>query len=339
MFDVVSIGSATLDVFLRAKGLEIEKEDSTLEICMPHGAKLEVDEIHFESGGGGTNTAVTFARQGLKAACLVQIGDDLGGKKVREDLGEEGVDTSLLVEEMGGGTDYSTILWAPDGERTILVYRGETRLEVKEVDWEKIKTEWFYISSIEGNLEMVERVQGAKKVKVAWNPGKKELAQREKMMRLLPKIEVLNLNREEMQRLLGIRDIRETLPGGPPAGRQGRQVGGIKGLLKKAQELPCRHVVVTDSQNGSCLWDGRAWLHAGIYKDAPRIETTGAGDAFGSGLVTGLIRGLSLKDCLCLASANASSVVGQIGGKKGILRKGEVKEWMKKRLEIEKVKT
>ena len=78
MFDVISIGSATLDVFLRSPELDVEKQNGTKEICVPYGAKLEVEEIHFETGGGGTNTAVTFARQGLKVACIEEIAYRMG---------------------------------------------------------------------------------------------------------------------------------------------------------------------------------------------------------------------------------------------------------------------
>jgi len=332
MYDVISIGSATLDVFLRSMGLEVDRDDGIKEICVPYGAKVEVDEIHFETGGGGTNSAVTFARQGFKTACVVKIGDSFAGQKVKQDLQSEGVDTSLMVEEKDGYTDYSTILWAADGGRTILVSRGKTRLEVKDINWEKLKAKWFYISSVEGNLDLVSHItsRAAGKafgdarhispVKIAWNPGGKELAQRETVMSLLPKIELLNLNKEEMDQLLGF--------------KKGEVVEKV---LAKAQKLPCHYVVVTDSLGGSYTWNGEFWLHAGVFKNAPRRETTGAGDSFGSGLVSGLMRNLPLEDCLYLATGNAGSVVGQVGGKKGILKKGEVTEWMKGKLPIQKL--
>ena len=67
------------------------------------------------------------------------------------------------------------------------------------------------------------------------------------------------------------------------------------------------------------------------------METLGAGDAFGSGLATGMINELPLEECLFLASANASSVVGQIGAKKGILNQNDLANWPKEKLKIEKL--
>lgn len=323
MFDVISIGTATLDVFLRSPGLEVGGQGEEKDICVRYGAKLEVNEIHFESGGGGTNSAVTFARQGLKVATIVQVGDDFTGKKIVSDLQKEGVVMDLIDVKKDSYTDYSTILGAADGGRTVLVYRGKSRLEVNDIPWEKLETKWFYVSSVEGNLEIVKEVQryrGAKVQKIAWNPGGRELSQKEEVLKLLPGITLFNVNKEEMEELVG-------------------GVGNIKELLKKAQELPCEYVVITDDKNGASLWDKSQgfWLHSGIFEDSPRYETTGAGDSFGSGLVSGFIKGQSLEDCLYLASANASSKVTKVGAKKGLLRPGDLVNWPKEKLKIQRL--
>lgn len=340
MFDVITFGSATYDVFLRSSGMQITEGD----ICVRYGAKLEVNEIYFDYGGGGTNSAVTFARQGLNTAGVVQVGDDFNGKKILADLQREGVNTGL-VDVQSGFTDYSTILWAPDGGRTILIYRGNTRLEVENIKWDKLDTKWFYIASLEGNLDIVEkliklsaplrsdavRTTEGQTIKIVWNPGGRELKQREKILSLLPGITVLNLNKEEMIELLG----------GGEKWEVGREVGnvGINELLKEAQELPCEYVVITDDKRGACLWDrnNAVWWKNGIFEDSPRVETTGAGDAFGSGLVTGFIQNKPIEECLYLAAANASSVVGRVGAKSGILKLGDLKNWDKSLLKREKL--
>ncbi len=322
MFDVISFGTATLDVFLRSPGMEVEGRDGDKEICFRYGAKLEVNEINFESGGGGTNSAFTFSRQGLKVGSVVQIGDDFAGQEILAGLTKEQIPTDLVNVQEGSYTDYSTILWASDGGRTILVYRGKTRLEVENVPWDKLEAEWFYVSSLEGNLEIVRKLTQEGKF-VAWNPGGRELEQKNEVLQLLPGITQLNLNKEEMEKLVG---------------ENGRDVG-IEGLLKKAQELPCEYIVITDDRRGAYFWEKATsvWWHAGIFEDSPRVETTGAGDAFGSGLVTGLIKKEPLDYCLYLASANASSVVSIVGAKKGILKTTDLQNWPKEKLNIEKM--
>lgn len=323
MYDVISFGTATLDVFLRSSELEVEGRDGKKDICVSYGAKLEVNEINFESGGGGTNSVVTFARQGLKAAPVVQIGDDLAGQKILEDLAKEQIPTDFINVQKSNYTDYSTILWASDGGRTILVYRGKTKLEVENVPWDKLEAQWAYVSSLEGNLEIIKNLKSrANNLKIFWNPGGRELKQRDEVLSLLSGITLLNLNKEEMEELLAIDGQSEA-----------------EELLAKAQKLPCDYIAITDDRRGAFLWDkaNAVWWKSGIFEDSPRYETTGAGDAFGSGLATGIIKGLSLDNSLYLAAANASSVVSFVGAKKGILNPTDLSSWPREKLNITKV--
>lgn len=321
MFDVISFGTATLDVFLRSPEMKVSGSDTDKNICVRYGAKIEVGEIYFDCGGGGTNSAVTFARQGLSVSCVSQIGDDFSGNKIITDLAKEKIGNSLFDVQKGNYTDYSTILWVGDGGRTVLIYRGKTRLEVEGIKWGDLDSKWFYVSSLEGNLEIVKKLTDLGRP-VAWNPGERELAQKESLISLLPKITQLNVNKEEMEELLGM-----------------EKTGEIKELLIRAQTLSCKYVVITDDRRGAYLWDKESstWYHSGIFEDAIRLETTGAGDAFGSGLVTGFIKGESLENCLWFASANASSVVAQVGAKKGILKEADFSNWPKEKLKIEKI--
>jgi len=91
---------------------------------------------------------------------------------------------------------------------------------------------------------------------------------------------------------------------------------------------------MTDGPNGVMVSDGANIYQSGIFKDQKVVDRTGAGDAFGSGFVAGLAhkrenceKGLCRTDnieyAIRLASANATSVVEQIGAKKGILTKEE----------------
>ena len=157
-FDVISFGSAILDVFLTSPDIKVIKSDQFFTgkaIAVPYGTKSEVDRLVICSGGGGTNTAVGFSRLGLKAAVVARCGWDFAGKIVRKEIKKEGVDDCFLVQLEGEQTDYSTFLVAPDGNRTILVYRGGTRLEKSVIDFKNLNSSWFYVSSLEGNLDLL----------------------------------------------------------------------------------------------------------------------------------------------------------------------------------------
>ena len=53
------------------------------------------------------------------------------------------------------------------------------------------------------------------------------------------------------------------------------------------------------------------------------VDRTGAGDAFGSGFVAGLIQASRIEYAIRLGSANATSVVEYVGAKKGIVTKND----------------
>lgn len=321
MFDVICIGSATLDVFIKSPDLRIIKTNESFTgrvMAVPYEAKCEVEKLVIASGGGGTNTVVGFSRLGLKAGVLCRCGWDFAGRMVRKELKKGGVDDSLLVQTEGEETDYSTVLVGPDGGRTILVYRGGTRLEESVIDFEKLKTKWFYIASLEGNVDLLKKlVEFAKKnkTKVAVNPGKREIEKKE-LLPIIKNVDVLIVNKEEAAKLVKttIFDPR---------------------LFKKTALVSRGIVVVTQGAEGAYLFDEKDNL---LISDGFRVEmvdATGAGDGFGSGFVAGLIKGWSLKDALKLGVSNGASVVTEIGAKAGLIFEKNVHNWLEKPLKVE----
>src|SRR3989339_1496172 len=80
LYDVVTIGSATQDVFLVSDEIELVKSKrfrTGVAECVSLGSKIEVDKLFISSGGGATNAAATFASLGFRTACLAKVGEDL----------------------------------------------------------------------------------------------------------------------------------------------------------------------------------------------------------------------------------------------------------------------
>ncbi|MBI4136848.1 carbohydrate kinase family protein [Candidatus Roizmanbacteria bacterium] len=324
MFDVISIGTATLDVFLECSKLEQQESGNTKHILLPHGAKIEVDSVVFETGGGATNTATTFARQGLKTAVIAKIGSDFPAEKVLQKLKDEHIDTSFVVQDPNDSTDFATIIWQPKVGNVLLINRGEGKLETKDVALDTIQTKWFHLSSTEGNIDIVKEVDtlchphDTTRPKISWNPGKRELEQKTLLKELLPCIELLILNRTEMATLFDLDwDNKEA-------------------ILDNAQTLPAKLILITDGSRGSFFWDGNAWMWSDVFH-VERHEATGAGDAYGSGFIAGILKGFSYTQCLKLAAANAASVVTTPSAKQGILNEEQRKEWLQRDLTIKKL--
>ncbi|MFA5099096.1 MAG: carbohydrate kinase family protein [Candidatus Paceibacterota bacterium] len=302
MYDIITIGSATRDVFLLSKNFK------TLLSGSGFGKKFEIKKAVFSTGGGSTNAATTFSRQGLKTAALFKTGSDESADYILDKIKKEKI-ISLAVKDKNKGSDYSTILLDSSGERTVLVHYGASSdLKISDIHFGKIKSKWAYIAPGDISFETIEKILSnlhKNKTFVAFNPSKKFIEMGLKKLKpLLDKTEVLILNLEEGSALTGISRKKE------------------KEIFKKLDRAEKGIVVMTNGRKGVVVSDGKNIYHAGILGGRV-IDRTGAGDAFGSGFVAGLIRKNSIEYAIRLGSANATSVVGKIGAKEGILTKSD----------------
>ncbi len=302
---VLSIGTATQDVFLMGgDAFKAKKEGGVEYEHLPLGQKIIIDEAVFTTGGNAMNASITFARQGMESGFVGFVGEDPAGQTIMNVLDVEGVSTTCARQEDNFRTSYSTILLAPSGERTILRYYGSvTKLHEDDYNLDCIeKADWLYLSSV-GSMGLLEKIitKAAKLgVKVAFNPGTKELEHPQKIRSLFEDIHILITNKEEMQKLV--------------------EGGSREELVRHAAAL-VPVVVVSDGPNGVVATDGKKIITAGMYDDVAVVDRTGAGDAFGSGFTAWFAMGKSLEECVTFASANSTSVVSKIGATPGILYK------------------
>jgi ribokinase len=301
---ILAIGKATQDVFLASDEFDPHTEGKVVYTHLPLGVKMEVSDVTFATGGNASNVAVTFARQGLHAEYMWPLGHDPASETILRDLDEEGVATSRVVRKDHYQAGYSTILIATNGERTILNHRGiSTDKKGTDLDFKAVEeADWVYPTSLaNGGIDLLRHiVDHAEKhgTKVMLNPAGPELADPAKLKSLLESVEVLCMNKEEMQQIVEGETLEE--------------------LVRHALNyVPV--AIVSDGPNGVVASDGKTIVRAGMYEDVPVIDRTGAGDAFASGFLSQWVQGKSLKHSIVFASANSTSVVTKIGAKAGIL--------------------
>lgn len=311
MYDIITIGSATRDVFMRSKQIRII-EDTTFSTgeasCLALGSKIDIDEVVFETGGGATNTAVGFQRLGMRTAFIGRIGyDDGRGREVLRELAREGVATSLVVRDRHDMTAYSVLLLTSRGERTVLIYRGASaKFSVGELPWRSIRCKWLYVTALAGNYPLLTRLFSYARthdIKVAWNPGAAELALGyAKLLPLLRQASMVSMNREEASRLLKIDYAHE----GEAFDKLCAELSGI--------------VVITEGTKGARACYQGVKYRSGIHR-IKVVDTTGAGDAFGCGFIgTYMKTNGDIVRSLQFATANAESVLQKIGAKAGLLK-------------------
>jgi len=294
-FDVVTFGSAVVDVFVNTDVAEKNKL-----ISYPVGTKILIKDMKIDVGGGGTNTAVAFARLGLKTGWIGELGDDENGRKILESLKKEKVKfLGRLVK--GELTGYSVILDSGGGDRTILTYKGAND-EVSMSDIKKFKAKWVYFGSSLGKSLQTEKklakILKKRNTKLAFNPSM-YLIKKEDLSSLLKLCDILILNKEEAQTLTRKKEnLSENL----------HKLVARKGI-----------VVTTDKDKLISCYDGKKKYFLKPHK-VKVVERTGAGDAFASGFVAGLIAGKSIMQSLKLGLRESESVIRYFGAKNNLLR-------------------
>ncbi len=312
MYDVIAFGSATQDVLVSADAFRIGRDaefQTGQALRLPLGAKVPIESLVFASGGGGTNAAVTFARQGFRTACISVVGRDSSGTAVLDELRREGVDAKHMLVHDDDLTAYSIIINVPSsGERTILSYKGEgMHWQVDRVPWDRLEAKWAYVNSLGGHLDVLDAIvrwaRGAG-VHLATNPGGKELELGlEKLAPLWKSFDVVGMNQEEAALVTGISYER------------------ADDIFRKMDEMIGGIFIMTKGSEGCVVSDGHFVYSAGVPSQKV-VERTGAGDAFHSGFLAEFMRSGSIEKAVQFGTANASAVVGHIGAKAGILRTG-----------------
>lgn len=315
-YDVVTVGAAVLDIFMRSEKFKVVKAEGVpggVAICQVYGGKMEVDEVSMFSGGGATNVAVSLAKKELKTATICEMGNDPQALIVYRDLEEAGVDTRFVVQEADEHTAVSVILIADDGGRSIMVHRGASAmLTRKDLPLGEIKTRWLHISSLGGNLTLLKQLLNyakKEKIRVSLNPGLTEIAKIKELRELLPLVEVLFLNRTEASELFE-QDLYDE-----------------KTWKTAAFDYGSRVCVITDGERGGKLCVEGVCRDYKTKKVKNVVDTTGAGDAFASGVIAAVMYGHSYPRAINWGIENARAILQNVGAKKGLLTLTEIKNF------------
>ena len=301
----LSLGSALQDIYLIDRddfvSVEIAGQSIFSEITI--GSKIDIDRLRYEIGGGGTNAATTFARYGHESVLLSVIARDSAGEAVLASLDKEGIDSSYIITERGTTGCSVILLDVKSGERTILTFRGVSGQfrRIRPNDLESIQPDWLYVTTVHGDMmKLLEIFEFAKNlgIKIMFNPGEAEIDHAAKLHGLLEMVDVLLVNKQEASRIVP---------------------GVLLTELIAHLAYYCPTVIITDGMMGAIATDSHETWRLGVYEQVKMRDSTGAGDAFGSGFLAKYADGSSLIDSLHFASANATSVIQKYGAKTGIL--------------------
>lgn len=310
-YDVVAIGNAIVDVlsresdaFIAERGLAkgsmrlIDTEEArALYADMQPGIEM--------SGGSAANTLAGMAALGRSCAFIGQVSDDQLGEVFRHDLTATGVAFTTPVRAGDPPTARCLILVTPDGQRTMNTFLGASQhLGRDALDAALIADS--AILYLEGYLWNADasRAAMAEAIALARNAGRKVAFTLSdsfvvhahgndfRGMMARGEIDILFANEAEITALSGKEDYDAA-------------VAAI------AAQVPL--LVATRGEHGACAVRDGETVHVPAEPIDHVVDTTGAGDLFAAGFLTGLAEGRDMKACLTMGAVCARAIIAQIG--------------------------
>lgn len=318
-FDLLSVGDATIDVFMTPLESETICKIDTKEclIAFSYGEKIPVKNLEFSIGGNAANNSVGTRRLGVSTGIVLTLGDDNVGDMVIQRLKKEGVDTTFVIQQPETSSNYSTII-SYSGERTIFVYHAPRSYEFPV---QLPVPPWIYLTSMGESfrpfyIHIAEWIKKNPQIKLAFNPGSWQMrGDFNDIKDIMLLTHVIFVNREEAEKLTNF----------------GESAKKERELLIALSKLGPKICVITDGGKGAFAYDslyGKFYQAGVLPVDA--YERTGAGDAFGSGALSALIHGKDISEALLWGTANSASVIGYTGSQKGLLKETEMPTWLER---------
>ena len=316
--EVICVGSASQDIFFPTdEGIILETpEDITAKqkIAFELGGKYRVVDRYEAIGGVAANVACGLSRLGRSVATYSCIGGDEMGRFILRELARLKVATHLVDTFADAKTDLSAIIVVSQtGERTIFHNRdANERLVVESTKLSG--AQWLFVSALNGdwraNLDILFEAKKQYGLKIAYNPGQHNIREDAKrIFSVLPEVDVLLLNKDEAIELLMQQSPRPS----------DDELNDETYLLRALNGLGVGVVGMTDGKRGAWGADSQEMWHCPIHTRTTVVDSTGAGDAFGSGFFASYLAGQSLDQALASGIANSGSVVGAYGAIAGLL--------------------
>jgi sugar/nucleoside kinase (ribokinase family) len=312
-FDVLGIGNAIVDVIARTE------EDFLLKQGMRKGTMALIDEPRAQaiydamgpaietSGGSAANTIVGLASLGSRSAFVGRVKDDALGRAFSHDIRAAGVAYTTPPASAGPSTARCYVLVTPDGERTMNTYLGAAQdLHPADIDADMVAAS--AILYLEGYLWDPKNAKDAflKAAQIAHEAGRTVALTlsdafcvdrwRADFLHLMRSrtVDLIFANEGELHSLYQTADFDTAV---------------------KALRADIRAAVVTRSEQG-CVVIGPEGTEAVQAFPVERVvDTTGAGDLFAAGFLSGLARGADDRTCGRLGALAAAEVIQHLGAR------------------------
>lgn len=309
---------------------------------------VQADTFDITYGGGEANVAAALCNYGLNGTFVSKVPNNAIGQAAINHLRRYGVDTQFIAK----GGDRLGIYFLETGaamraSQVIYDRAGAAIADVNpdDFDWDNILAgaEWFHTTGITPALSDKASVLAETALKAAKAKGittsidlnyRKKLWTREKardvMTKLCQYVDVCIGNEEDADTTLGFKaahtDITKgelNLDGYKDVFRQMKEKFGFKFIASSLRESHS----ASDNGWSALVYDGKEFYHTKRY-NVRIVDRVGSGDSFASGLIFGLVTGMTMPDAAEFGVA-ASALKHTIPGDLNHATLAEVKDLMK----------
>ena len=305
---VIGIGNALTDMLVNLKsdtvldrfnlpkgsmslvGTELQTEISKSVAGLPYSLSL---------GGSAGNTIRAMARLGCDVGFIGKVGRDKTGDFFEKALVNLGVEPFIFRGTEKSGKCVSLV--SADGERTMVTHLGAA-LELSAEDVSASLFEGYDCLYIEGYL-----VQNHELITTAVRTAKEAGLQ---VAIDLASYNVVAENLEFLRAL--VRDYVDILFANEDEAKTFTGEQEPLNALQAISEM-CGLAVVKVGTKGAIIKRGDEVVHVGIMAAAKRVDTTGAGDFYAAGFMSGMCEGLSLRQCGTIGAIAAGKVIEVVG--------------------------
>jgi len=282
-----------------------------------------VNESVLFPGGSAANTVYGLARLGVKSCFIGAVGDDNDGKLLLQDLAKVGVNISQVSVKGQGRTGSVLCLSDSSGNRSLYVLPGaNSLLTTDDLNLSYInQAPMLHVSSFADDrqfmvlLELMGRLESS--VRLSFAPGTLYAAKGSATLTpILNRTHTLFVNQSEIQQLTGHKDIAA---GAKSCLEHGCEIvvvtlgGGMKlELGEEADRKITDAVCYIRNASNECI------VEPSGQNVVSQVDTTGAGDAFATGFLYGLLQEKGLEECGRLGGLMAQFSITRMGARQGL---------------------
>lgn len=301
MFDLISIGSISIDLYFKGESLTFK--DNRFQLAV--GGKYVVENFYEGIGGGGANVAIGVKKNGLKTAVFGIIGNNIFKKIIIKKLTELDVDYKLCNYE-DNYYNLSAILLKSDGERCI-IHHGTSHQHLfqnKKAIHQLIKSRIVYLGNLP-NVSLTERIDLLRHLKqnnitTVVNLGVKDCRRpKNQLEELLKKADIIILNGHEFSELVKA---------------QYKDIFFKEDIVNHyISYLVPKIVIVTEGENGSFGYHNKKVYHQKAITPKKIMDATGAGDGYTAGFIAEFLKNRDIQKAMESGAKYAASILEKVG--------------------------